>query len=77
MYCLQYILPLMFLPKPTNPSSMQTHTAFVLLYLINYILERKPCSICLIVFLTAVGLTCSSGGCLLWSNCKDHVCESD
>lgn len=71
------MLPLLILPKPTNPASMQIHTAFVLLYLINYILERKPCSICVIVFLTAVGLTCysGSGGCL-WSDCTDQVCES-
>lgn len=78
MYCLQCLLPLMLIPKPTNPASMQTHTAFVVLYLISYILEKKPCSICVILFLATVFLTCYNGfgSCLLWSNCNGHLCEN-
>uniref|UniRef100_A0A1A9ZSC4 Bladder cancer-associated protein n=1 Tax=Glossina pallidipes TaxID=7398 RepID=A0A1A9ZSC4_GLOPL len=68
MYCLQCLLPVLLLPKPTNPALMETHVMFIVLYLIGFFLERKPCTICSLVFLTAVFLICYSGvgNCIFW-----------
>uniref|UniRef100_A0A336M9C8 CSON013920 protein n=1 Tax=Culicoides sonorensis TaxID=179676 RepID=A0A336M9C8_CULSO len=78
MYCLQCLIPVLLIPKPTNPALVQTHVIFVILYLISFFLERKPCTICSVCFLTAVFLICYSGvgSCLFWSNCTDNTCEN-
>ncbi|RWS31149.1 Bladder cancer-associated protein-like protein [Leptotrombidium deliense] len=67
MYCLQWLIPVLIIPKPTNPTLLQNHIMLVTLYLIAYCLERKPCSICVIVFFFALSLLCFSGygNCLL------------
>ncbi|XP_024947637.1 bladder cancer-associated protein-like [Cephus cinctus] len=54
MYCLQWLIPVLLIPKPVNPALLQTHVMFMVLYLIGFFLERKPCTICSIVFLAAV-----------------------
>lgn len=78
MYCLQCLIPVLLMPKPTNPALMQTHVMFIVLYLIGFFLERKPCTICSLVFLTAVFLICYSGvgNCLFWGNCQGHLCDN-
>nr|VZI49402.1 unnamed protein product [Spirometra erinaceieuropaei] len=43
MYCLQLILPLLILPKPSNPAAHLHHAIYILLFLITFFLERKPC----------------------------------
>ncbi|XP_044011303.1 bladder cancer-associated protein [Aphidius gifuensis] len=70
MYCLQLLIPVLLIPKPVNPALIQTHVMFMVLYLIGFFLERKPCIICSMVFLAAVFLICYSGvgNCLFWSN---------
>ncbi|EDW18352.1 hypothetical protein AWZ03_006397 [Drosophila navojoa] len=78
MYCLQCLLPVLLIPKPTNPALMETHVMFIVLYLIGFFLERKPCTICSLVFLTAVSLICYSGvgNCIFWGSCEGHHCEN-
>jgi len=79
MYCLQWLIPVLLIPKPVNPALLHTHVMFMVLYLIGFFLERKPCTICSLVFLAAVFLICYSGGgnCLLWSsNCDTVRCEN-
>lgn len=78
MYCLQCLIPVLLIPKPTNPALMQTHVMFIVLYLIGFFLERKPCTICSLVFLVAVFLICNSGvgNCLFWGNCEGHTCDN-
>ncbi|XP_031835953.1 BLCAP apoptosis inducing factor bc10 [Nomia melanderi] len=79
MFCLQWLIPVLLIPKPVNPTLLQTHFMFVTLYLIGFFLERKPCAICSLVFLTAVFLICYSGlgNCLLWStNCNTVRCDN-
>ncbi|XP_020798087.1 bladder cancer-associated protein isoform X1 [Drosophila serrata] len=78
MYCLQCLLPVLLIPKPTNPALMETHVMFIVLYLVGFFLERKPCTICSLVFLTAVSLICYSGigNCIFWGNCEGHQCEN-
>lgn len=61
MYCLQWLIPVLLIPKPTNATLLQNHVMFVVLYLVGYVLERKPCTICSLVFATAVFLLCFSG----------------
>lgn len=74
MYCLQWLIPVLLIPKPVNPALLQTHVMFMALYLISFFLERKPCTICSVVFLIAVSLICYSGyngfggNCLFWSS---------
>ncbi|CAO1304001.1 unnamed protein product [Diamesa hyperborea] len=74
MYCLQCLLPVLLLPKPSNKENLQTHVLFIVLFLISFFLERKPCTICSLVFLTAVFLLCYSGigNCLFWRNCDSN-----
>lgn len=75
MYCLQWLIPVLLIPKPLNPALVQTHVMFMVLYLIGFFLERKPCTLCSLVFLAAVFLICYSGvgNCLFWSS----VCENE
>lgn len=79
MYCLQWLIPVLLIPKPVNPALIHTHVMFMVLYLIGFFLERKPCTICSLVFLAAVFLICYSGvgNCLLWgSNCDTIRCDN-
>ncbi|CAG2109527.1 unnamed protein product [Medioppia subpectinata] len=81
MYCLQWLIPVLLIPKPMNATLVQNHVMLVVLYLIGYVLERKPCTICSLVFAVAVFLLCFSGlgNCifsLFVSNCE-HNYSSD
>lgn len=69
MYCLQWLIPVLLIPKPVNPALVNTHVMFMVLYLIGFFLERKPCTVCSVVFLAAVILICYSGigNCLFWA----------
>lgn len=68
MYCLQWLIPVLLLPKPVNPALLYNHVVLMVLYLTGFFLERKPCTICTVVFLLALTLICASGNhdCLLW-----------
>ncbi len=76
MYCLQWLIPVLLIPKPVNPALLYNHAVLMVLYLTGFFLERKPCTVCSVVFLVAFGLVCSSSGytaeCLLWGeNCDE------
>uniref|UniRef100_A0A834R288 Bladder cancer-associated protein n=1 Tax=Sarcoptes scabiei TaxID=52283 RepID=A0A834R288_SARSC len=43
MYCLQWLIPVLLIPKPTNSFHLQNHIMFVILYMISCFLERKTC----------------------------------
>lgn len=79
MYCLQWLIPVLLIPKPVNPAFLYNHAMFMVLYLTGFFLERKPCTVCSLVFLTAVFLICYScnGNCLFWScdDCEDSTCS--
>ncbi|OXU22390.1 hypothetical protein TSAR_005082 [Trichomalopsis sarcophagae] len=78
MYCVQWLIPVLLIPKPVNPALLQTHVMFMVLYLIGFFLERKPCTVCSLVFLATVFLICYSGigNCLFWSNNCDTFSPS-
>uniref|UniRef100_R4G2S6 Bladder cancer-associated protein n=1 Tax=Rhodnius prolixus TaxID=13249 RepID=R4G2S6_RHOPR len=63
------------MPKPVNPTLLQTHVMFMVLYLAGFFMERRPCAVCSLVFLSAVFLVCYSGlgSCIFWSNNCDNV----
>lgn len=79
MYCLQWLIPVLLLPKPVNPAFLYNHAMFVILYLLGFVLERRPCAICSLVFAAAVFLICYSWSshCIVWpcepSEVSSHV----
>jgi len=81
MYCLQWLIPVLLLPKPVNPALLYNHVMFVVLYLTGFFIERKPCTICSLVFLIALGFICYSGyeTCPFWATCNpqdsDDTCS--
>ncbi|NXP56724.1 BLCAP protein, partial [Heliornis fulica] len=70
MYCLQWLLPVLLIPKPLNPALWFNHSMFMGFYLLSFLLERKPCTICALVFLAALFLICYS----CWGNCFLYHC---
>ncbi len=60
MYCLQWLIPVLLIPKPLNPALLSNHVMLMGLYLTGFFLERKPCTICTVVFLLALALLCAS-----------------
>ncbi len=52
MNCLQFLIPVLLLPK----STASNHGLLTALYLFGFFLDRKPCTLCSIVFLVAVFL---------------------
>lgn len=43
MYCLQWLIPVLLIPKPIHPALLYNHAVFIFLYLLGFFLERKPC----------------------------------
>ncbi|KAK7099946.1 hypothetical protein V1264_022970 [Littorina saxatilis] len=76
MYCLQWLIPVLLMPKPLNPAFIYNHAMFIILYLTGFFLVRKPCTICSLVFLAAVFLICYNcvGNCILW-HCTEDECQ--
>ncbi|KRZ60487.1 hypothetical protein T02_1167 [Trichinella nativa] len=73
MYCLQWLIPVLLLPKPlVHPSMLYSHAMFVAVYLLTFFLERRPCYICSFVFFLALTLLCyqDKNACILWPSCK-------
>jgi len=60
MYCLQWMLPVLFLPRPTSVVMLQNQFMVVMLYLIGFLFERRPCTLCLLVFIIAIYVVCYS-----------------
>ena len=56
MYCLQWLIPVLLIPKPVNPALLYNHAVLMVLYLTGFFLERKPCTICSVVFAVALAL---------------------
>uniref|UniRef100_A0A915KJT7 Uncharacterized protein n=1 Tax=Romanomermis culicivorax TaxID=13658 RepID=A0A915KJT7_ROMCU len=73
MYCFQWLIPVLLIPKPFfHPSMLYQHAVFIILYLIGFFIERKPCYICSLVFIAAVCLICYSDPdyCIFWPFCR-------
>lgn len=76
MYCLQWLIPVLLIPKPVNPAFLYNHVMLLVLYLTGFFLERKPCTICSLVFLAALALLGTSGyGACLFDDGSDPACE--
>ncbi|ESO02012.1 hypothetical protein HELRODRAFT_65582 [Helobdella robusta] len=68
MYCLQWLIPVLLIPKPVNPAFFYNHAMFIILYLISFFIQQKPCAICSIIFIVALFVMCYSNidGCVVW-----------
>ena len=78
MYCLQWLIPVLLIPKPVNPALLYNHVVFMILYLASFFIERKPCTICSLVFIFALILICTSGygNCLFWHD-EEQCCPRE
>ena len=61
MYCLQWMLPVLFVPKSACLMVVQDQMLVILLYLLAFFIERRPCVLCVLVFIVAVFVICVSG----------------
>ncbi|XP_049625056.1 bladder cancer-associated protein-like [Suncus etruscus] len=67
-YCLQWLLPVLFIPKSLHLALWFSHSMFMGFYLLSFLLERKPCTICALVFLFLICYSC-------WGNCFLYHCS--
>ena len=61
MYCLHWLLPVLFVPKSACALVMQDQMLVIILYLIAFLLEKRPCIMCVFVFIVATVVICFSG----------------
>ena len=61
MYCLQWMLPILLVPKSACAMVMQDQMLVILLYMLAFFIERRPCVLCVLVFVVAVVVLCASG----------------
>ncbi|MGH0189773.1 UNVERIFIED_CONTAM: hypothetical protein FKN15_038437 [Acipenser sinensis] len=71
IFNVMWLLPVLLIPKPLNPALWFNHSMFMGFYLLSFLLERKPCTICALVFLAALFLICYS----CWGNCFLYHCS--
>ncbi|KAF8369225.1 hypothetical protein PRIPAC_87054 [Pristionchus pacificus] len=72
MYCLQWLLPVLLIPKHyLHPQFILDQALFMWFYIIGFFVERRPCHICSIIFFTALGLICYADldACIFWPTC--------
>jgi hypothetical protein len=73
MYCLQWLIPVLLIPKPwLHPSLLFEHAVFVWFYVLGFFMERRPCYICSLIFFAAVAFLCYSDRdtCVFWPGCR-------
>nr|CDS18963.1 expressed protein [Echinococcus granulosus] len=58
MYCLRFLLPLLFILKPGNLTPHVYHDIYVLLAFLIFLLEHKLCNVCTVILLAYVLLLC-------------------
>lgn len=82
MYCLHWMLPVLFVPKSDCAFVLQEQMLVIVLYLLSFLLGRRPCLLCIIIFITAIVVVCYSGiaqciFCSWWfANFSSYACES-
>uniref|UniRef100_A0AC35FFW8 Bladder cancer-associated protein n=1 Tax=Panagrolaimus sp. PS1159 TaxID=55785 RepID=A0AC35FFW8_9BILA len=83
MYCLQWLLPMLLIPKNLylHPTFIVDQIVFFYVYMIAFFIERRPCYSCTLIFLVAVSFLCYSDSdrCIFWPSCKTvfngEMCE--
>ncbi|CAF0769727.1 unnamed protein product [Adineta ricciae] len=55
MYCIQWLLPLILLPHPILPSIH--HYLFLVLHLLNFVIEKRPLYILAVMFTLVTSTT--------------------
>lgn len=61
MYCLQWMLPILLVPKSACAMVVQDQMIVIFLYMLAFFIERRPCVLCVLVFIVAVVVLCASG----------------
>ena len=73
MYCLQWLIPVLLIPNPVNPAWKLNHDIFIICYLFGFFIEKRPCTLCSLIFFVAA--------CMLWQNFYgpswNYGCESE
>ena len=59
MYCIQVFLPLFLLPRPLQTTPVQA--LFVVFFLLALYAHHRPCLICTVALVCALGLSCNMG----------------
>merc|ERR1712130_1000525 len=72
MYCIQFLLPVLLLPRPANPYLLLEHSMFLILYIFSAFLETRPCLICSLIFVGFITILCLNcqDGCVLFPFCN-------
>nr|CAD2170350.1 unnamed protein product [Meloidogyne enterolobii] len=73
MYCLQWLMPILLIPKQlVHPAFLIDQALFLWFYIAGFVLERRPCYICLAIFILTVLVLCYSDEerCVLWPICE-------
>ncbi|CAD5210058.1 unnamed protein product [Bursaphelenchus xylophilus] len=76
MYCLQFLLPVLLIPKPIiHPTFLIDHALFLWFYIIGFIISKRPCHVCLLLFFVAAFFLCYSDmdNCSLYPFCSSNV----
>merc|ERR1712025_571653 len=68
MYCIQFLLPVLLLPRPAHPYLLFEHSMFLIFYIFSAFLETRPCLICTLIFLGFLTILCLNchDGCTLF-----------
>ncbi|ETN81292.1 hypothetical protein NECAME_08600 [Necator americanus] len=72
MYCAQWLIPVLLIPKHwLHPLFLVEQALFMWFYIIAFFLERRPCHICSAIFFIALGLLCwtDPDTCIFWPTC--------
>ncbi|CAB3407926.1 unnamed protein product [Caenorhabditis bovis] len=72
MYCLQWLIPVLLIPKHwIHPMFLVEQALFMWFYIVGFFLERRPCHICSGIFFIALALICYSDpdSCIFWPTC--------
>ncbi|KAI6182867.1 hypothetical protein M3Y97_00426800 [Aphelenchoides bicaudatus] len=73
MYCLQFLVPVLFIPKPLiHPTFLIDNAIFLWIYIIGFCIDKKPCHVCLVLFIIAAIALCysDSENFPLWPSCE-------
>uniref|UniRef100_A0A1I7ZJU9 Bladder cancer-associated protein n=1 Tax=Steinernema glaseri TaxID=37863 RepID=A0A1I7ZJU9_9BILA len=72
MYCLQWLIPVLFIPKHVLHPTYLVDQAFLLsAWLCAFFLDRRPCYVCSFLFIVAVLVMCfnDSDSFPFWPSC--------
>ncbi|KAK0425597.1 hypothetical protein QR680_009279 [Steinernema hermaphroditum] len=73
MYCLQWLLPVLLIPKHFwNPCYLPDQTLILWTWVATFFIDRRPCYVCSFLFIVAVlVMYCNDGDSFpFWPSCE-------